>query len=309
MGLPFFRAGCHDKGMGNKEYRDDRGHFVDKANNGAECWHGEAQRINEAHGKLPRDLFGDIDIESDEYRKWSDEADAVEKKHGLFRHGGTWDAPPREVGDFVVKESFEKGRTYFEIRRKSSPSWLFHTIEAESVQDAIPKFLEEEEDGRKEAEAEEAREKAERAARDVFRKKSDEEKLSAIESGGIDPGDVLDGDPITQGVRVGGYSGRSMSNSAKASEDAGSMPKSRWTKQAILDEIEFDGQLSFLLPKLREMPLQRLKEIALERDGWHHTGKFYSKTDFYRIASPRDIAESYLAGRRLTNGIKKGLGV
>ena len=97
---------------------------------------------------------------------------------------------------------------------------------------------------------------------------------------------------MTSGTRVGGYIGHSKSASAEASEQYGSMPMSHWTKDKILDTIEeFDNdeQIVPFFKYMKTLPLSRLRGIVLYPDGWHHTGMFYSQTDFYSIKSPRDI--------------------
>lgn len=122
----------------------------------------------------------------------------------------------------------------------------------------------------------------------------------------------FDDDNITEGTRVGGYSGYSQSNSAIASKEQGSMPMSNWTKEDILSYLEDNEQLKPYIGIFKKMPLKKLKDTALRYDGWHHTGKFYNQTDFYSIGSPREIIQSLINDKEnydFDNGIKKGLGV
>lgn len=137
----------------------------------------------------------------------------------------------------------------------------------------------------------EAREKAKEKARlKAYDDLSDESKLKGILSGNIDI-DVLSDKNLTEGARVGGYAGHSKSRSAIASEEAGVRPMSQWKKREITDELEKHSQLDPFLKTLSGLPEKKLREIVLTEDGWHHTGKFYKRTDYYAIASPRKIAE------------------
>lgn len=102
--------------------------------------------------------------------------------------------------------------------------------------------------------------------------------------------DMLSDDPITCGSYVGGYDGYSMSNSARYSEENGSLPMSKWTKAEILEQIKDNtDELNAFLPILEKMKKKELIDVCLESDGWHHTSKFYNRTEFYCVASPRNI--------------------
>lgn len=107
--------------------------------------------------------------------------------------------------------------------------------------------------------------------------------------------DMLSDNSLTEGKYVGGYAGQSMSNSAWYSEEHGSLPKTKWTKQKILDIIANNTkELNFILPTLRRLPFDTLKEICLYEDGWHHTGLAYAETPFYSVDSPRNIVENLI---------------
>ena len=81
-----------------------------------------------------------------------------------------------------------------------------------------------------------------------------------------------------------GYYGYSMSNNARAAYSYGKMPKSKWTKEAILDGIREE----YTLPEevyavIAKLPLGYLKDKFLETREWHHTSSMYNATDFYQI--------------------------
>lgn len=107
--------------------------------------------------------------------------------------------------------------------------------------------------------------------------------------------ELLSNDKITSGTFIGGYRGKSMSNSAYQSEMYGSFPISKWNKKLLIDTIlENTDELNYIVPILKKIPFSELKEICLYYDGYHHTGVFYNKTDFYAIESPRHIIEELI---------------
>ena len=77
----------------------------------------------------------------------------------------------------------------------------------------------------------------------------------------------------------------SMSNNAYESYHNGEMPLSKWTKNAILRElqkisIEYDLKIDVKgLQRLKKSQLMR----CLECSSWHHTSMFYNKTNFYHV--------------------------
>lgn len=103
-----------------------------------------------------------------------------------------------------------------------------------------------------------------------------------------------------------GYCGASMSEGAADAYADGEMPKSRWTKGAILKAVEavcdeldlaFDDSVS-------RMTKDELWFEFIEWRSWHHTGKFANETDFYGVSERsvrnrfRDLTEDELAERR-----------
>ncbi len=82
-----------------------------------------------------------------------------------------------------------------------------------------------------------------------------------------------------------GYVGSSMSERATLAYEDGEMPKSKWTKKAMLAAIEaccdendlaFDGSVA-------EMKKDEIFSRFFWRSSWHHTGKFARETDFYKV--------------------------
>lgn len=86
---------------------------------------------------------------------------------------------------------------------------------------------------------------------------------------------------------MSGYFGYSMSNNAKKCYDNGVMPKSKWTKEKIINQLkeyyeDEDARLfSFFINDI--LSVSSAKEVFLKYDSWHHTSKFYNCTEFYRI--------------------------
>ena len=94
-----------------------------------------------------------------------------------------------------------------------------------------------------------------------------------------------------------GYAGCSMSLRARAAYMSGEMPKSKWTKQAMLDAIiayceefgiEFDR---------RRMRYDKATLFVkfFEWKSWHHTGKYANVTDFYGLNE--EAVVSHFEGR------------
>ena len=76
-----------------------------------------------------------------------------------------------------------------------------------------------------------------------------------------------------------GYIGKSMSVNAAEAYKGGEMPMSKWTKVAIIEDLEYNYR-DDLAEKAEALPAWLLKEF-LEKSSWHHTGAFYSQTNFY----------------------------
>lgn len=86
-----------------------------------------------------------------------------------------------------------------------------------------------------------------------------------------------------------GYKGQSMSVNAVWAYDRGEKPLSKWTKSAILEEIEniFDELPEEKAEMIKKMTLTELRENFLNYTTYHHTGKFYNSTNFYQLNADR----------------------
>ena len=78
-----------------------------------------------------------------------------------------------------------------------------------------------------------------------------------------------------------GYDVYSMSNNARDAYASGEKPLSKWTKAAILTEVEAIRPEAAEM--LRNVPASLLKENVLCCSSWHHTSKMYNRTDFYSV--------------------------
>lgn len=97
-----------------------------------------------------------------------------------------------------------------------------------------------------------------------------------------------------------GYVGSSMSKRAVKAYSHGEMPKSRWTKKAILegiaDELDNLDELNDKnMEKVEAYPLWFLKDWFLWHSSSHHTSKFANLTNFYSIdeSAVKDFAEDW----------------
>lgn len=83
-----------------------------------------------------------------------------------------------------------------------------------------------------------------------------------------------------------GYIGHSMSRRAAEAYEDGEMPKSKWTKKAMVAAIqaycdEFD--MFFAPDVLKGMHKDEVFERFFHESSWHHTSKFFNETDFYKL--------------------------
>lgn len=85
---------------------------------------------------------------------------------------------------------------------------------------------------------------------------------------------------------MAGYHGYSMSNNAVEAYDRGLMPRSKWTKSDILDELTdlLKGEeAKAKIEVLAKMPTEKVRSYCLNYKERHHTGKYYNYTDFYEV--------------------------
>ena len=84
---------------------------------------------------------------------------------------------------------------------------------------------------------------------------------------------------------MAGYFGKSMSNNAIRAYGNGEMPKSKWKKGDILQEIkQFYSDEEYKI--IKSFSLETLTYWFLQHSSWHHTGKFYRRTNFYKTVIP-----------------------
>ena len=91
-----------------------------------------------------------------------------------------------------------------------------------------------------------------------------------------------------------GYIGQRMSERAAEAYDSGERPLSQWSKADILDEIAA-AYGTVAESDARKVSAKDLRQRFLKCAGWHHTGKFYSRTYFYSFDGEKpveDLAEA-----------------
>lgn len=304
--------------MQGNEYHDIKGHFTDKANDGGACHHDTEKRLLKKRDEIKKkwanyeDEFGFLpnmtDEKFEEYNKdWDDfrkelEASGWERYANNRFYNENYKA---EGEDFIRSYDPEEDEEYYDFKRWDAPhDRIFHSVK--EAMEGLGAYKREAEEERKQEELQKAKEKE---MRSKYWKLSDEEKRKGILDGAYDPNVVLSDYKITEGERVGGYVGHSKSKSALASEESGSMPKSKWTKDKILEYITNEDDLKPFADDFKKMTLKDLGEIALYEDGWHHTGMFYNRTSYYGVNSPMEIANNLKERINLKKGLKKGLGI
>lgn len=82
---------------------------------------------------------------------------------------------------------------------------------------------------------------------------------------------------------MAGYKKYSMSNNAVAAYQSGEMPKSKWTKAAIMAEIMESELTDEQKAACKSIKAAALKELALIKTSWHHTSDHYNRTDFCSV--------------------------
>jgi hypothetical protein len=90
-----------------------------------------------------------------------------------------------------------------------------------------------------------------------------------------------------------GYDGQSMSIRAREAYAAGEMPKSRWTKAAMVEAIQAwcrDAD-RVMLPEVEGLKKDELFSRCFCVTSWHHTGKYANATDFYGVDA--DAADAF----------------
>ena len=88
-----------------------------------------------------------------------------------------------------------------------------------------------------------------------------------------------------------GYSGWSMSNRAVAAYENGEMPKSKWTKKAMIAALkdslywsdDSDEPWAVWDASIEKMKKDEIFELFFEYKSWHHCSKFCNEVDFYGV--------------------------
>lgn len=89
---------------------------------------------------------------------------------------------------------------------------------------------------------------------------------------------------------MAGYYQNRMSNNAVAAYSNDEMPKTKWTKSAIIEQIELfacANDIDITDITFNKLTLKELQQEFLSSAGWHHTGSFYNATSFYKINEDR----------------------
>lgn len=321
------------------EYHDVKGHFTDKANDGGACYHGDdiiiskkaEEKINKIEDKSIREnarklseVFGILD--DDAKRKKAKELGfKYNARDGEFTKeidiSGLPFKPIMTILDFAPNNSYYE--TFFFKENQKKKKLSFDEVLSLSDEEREEYWKEPQTDFYSIDEIKEYYEKAKESTSKTSKQKndyknaSDEEKVKMMMKKDFDPSMFLSDSKITSGIRIGGYVGQSMSKSAEASEEMGSLPLSRWNKTELFGRIEDEKNETYdpvidlkpYLPLLKKIPMKDLKNIMLYKNGWHHTGKFYNQTDFYGIDSPRNIVNRLKDYLNFHEGVKKGLGV
>lgn len=91
-----------------------------------------------------------------------------------------------------------------------------------------------------------------------------------------------------------GYNGYSMSKRASRAYADGEMPKSKWTKRAMIDALKDYCELNDRAydASVEKMTKAELFERMFTLSSWHHTSKMVNATDFYGI-NEREACEIF----------------
>lgn len=82
-----------------------------------------------------------------------------------------------------------------------------------------------------------------------------------------------------------GYSGASMSVNARAAYEAGEMPRSKWTKAAIIGALRgYCDEMDLLYdPAVESETRAALFDRFIAYSSWHHTGAYARETEFFAL--------------------------
>lgn len=80
-----------------------------------------------------------------------------------------------------------------------------------------------------------------------------------------------------------GYIGRSMSVNAANAYKTGEKPLFKWSKTELVDAISSISENRNIEAVIKLLTVKELQDNFLKQSSWHHTGAFFSETDFYSI--------------------------
>lgn len=119
-----------------------------------------------------------------------------------------------------------------------------------------------------------------------------------------------------------GYIGASMSANARAAYEAGEMPRSKWTKAAILGALRgYCDEMDLLYdPAVESETKAALFDRFIAYSSWHHTGAYARETEFFALdeaaatgrsasSGPRRRPSATGSGRRLRLGCGRRNGI
>lgn len=108
-----------------------------------------------------------------------------------------------------------------------------------------------------------------------------------------------------------GYIGASMSANARAAYEAGEMPRSKWTKAAILGALRgYCDEMDLLYdPAVESETKAALFDRFIAYSSWHHTGAYARETEFFALdeAAVVEAFHPELCERRVSKRRKQEL--
>lgn len=94
---------------------------------------------------------------------------------------------------------------------------------------------------------------------------------------------------------MAGYCGYSMSNNAINAYELGEAPLSKWSKSKIISAAEEQGVEREIIEILKKHSLTVLRQNALEKSSWHHTSKYFNRTNFYSVIDFENVTLKEIA--------------
>ena len=98
-----------------------------------------------------------------------------------------------------------------------------------------------------------------------------------------------------------GYDGYSMSVRAKEAYANEEMPITKWTKTAIIEQLEGIETDEVIVEAAKRLHVDELRNLFLFKSSWHHTSKCFNETDFYSVDPTGvtvDVIEDVIRNRK-----------